>query len=130
MNKYACYIAPICPITLQLYSTHRLHLYIKKQTLTSISMLLPYMCQQQVFPSNDTYVTHGKFVHGQIQGNYVRVYIYISYELTAFKNITRNISIYILQYWYMPTNICVTLHMSVPLHVYCTLHIDQHMLYI
>ena len=50
-NRYACFIAHICTnalIYIQLSHT-------SKNQPTFITMLLPYMCQQQICSSNATY---------------------------------------------------------------------------
>ena len=93
------------------------------------TMLLPYMCQQ-VFPSNAKYMPHIKSVHVHMQDNYNS--IYTSYKLTAISNMARNTCIHTVHIIGIcpGTNMPATLHMSVPLHVYYTVHKDPILLHI
>ena len=63
LNKNVCCITYICPTGLTLLSTCRPHItthIIYKKKLQSatplLTMLLPYMCQQQIYPSNAMYM--------------------------------------------------------------------------
>ena len=58
LNKYAYHTVHMCSTTLLLQSTYIYHitLHISKKTATLFIMLLPHMCQQQICPSNATYM--------------------------------------------------------------------------
>ena len=65
LSKYACHIAQACPIALIMQSTCRPHITAhigkKLQTTTLFPMLKPYMCQQQINPSNAIYTAYANY---------------------------------------------------------------------
>ena len=99
-----------------------------KQTTTLFTMLLPYMCQQQIHSSNATYMIHTPLLHGQVSDNYVS--IQTSYQLRTIKSVTKNTRIHSFHIigicpW---TNMPATFHKYVTLHFYLSLHIDPALL--
>ena len=83
-------------------------------------MLYPYMCQQQIYPSNAKCADHILCRYETTRS------IYISYELNATHSVTRGPGVHAFHVtcicpW---TNVPVTLHIYVPLHFYCSPHID------
>ena len=88
-------------------------------------MLMPYLCQQQICPSNATYMSHCQLVHVQIWDIYVS--IYTQYELTAMNNGPEALVYIHRYYWIYPwTNIPVTLLLYVPQDCCCNLHISPY----
>ena len=129
LNIYVCHITHVCTTSLVLYSICRSNItaYTSAKTnkiyATLFAKLYPYMCQQKIYPSNATYVNH--FMDRC--KTTVSAYIYISNELRAMNNETRNTYMNSPHYWHMSLNSKPITH-HVTLHFYCSLHIDPTLL--
>ena len=99
-----------------------------KQTATSIYHVTAMCAPTVICPSMPHLCQICKSVHVQIWGNYVS--IYTSYELHAVNNVIRNTGIHIFHITgiYPWTNMPATMHIYVPLHIYCNLYTDPTLL--
>ena len=106
-------------------TTYRLNHKLKFTYKASLfTTLLPYMCQQQIY-SQMSFICHiCKFIQIQITGR--NESIYASYELNGIDSMIRRNGIhkhYIIGIC-SSTNMSVALHIYVPLHCYCSGHIN------
>ena len=79
LNKYACCIAHIWLTALLLKSTYRpsitIHIGKKNEMQLQFTMSLPYTFQQQICPSNATYMSYAQITQYAVMGK-VCQYIY------------------------------------------------------
>ena len=122
-------------VSMQFYCSHMdprlLNIDVQRNKLELlITMLLPYMCQQQMCPQMP-YICHmWKLFHMQRGNNFVSIsLLYLeSLQSTTWPQVL--VYTYFILLTYSPwTNMSATLHMDVPLYCYCSLHIDPTLLH-